>query len=80
MSAQDTPACSINFCINPGVHEESAASAHWLFTVHYCAEHHREIANGTPLGPVGVDPTRVKVQTLGATDLKVPSKQPAPSA
>jgi hypothetical protein len=79
MSAQD-PVCSINLCGNPGVHEESVASSHWLFTVHYCREHHREISNGTPLGPLGIDASRVTVQALGTTELKVPAKQPSPSA
>jgi hypothetical protein len=72
--------CSINLCPNPAMHEEMVEGRHWRFTVRYCREHHRELENGTPLGPLGIDASHVSVEALGTTELKVPSKQPAPSA
>ena len=79
MSANDTPPCSINLCTNPAVHSEVAQSNHWRFTVHYCAEHHRQIANGTPLGPLGIDASHVTIEPLGTSELRVPAKQPSPT-
>ena len=80
MNANDTPACSINLCPNPGAYDETVEGSHWRFTVHYCREHHREQENGTPLGPLGLDCTHVSIEAMGETELKVPAKQPAPSA
>ena len=48
----------------------------------YLAEdlkHHRQVANGTPLGPLGVDPSHVTVESLGTTELRVPAMQPSPT-
>ena len=75
----DSATCSINLCINPAMHEEVAESEHWRFVVHYCHEHHREAANGTPIGPLGLDCTHVSIEATGETELKVPSKQPSPA-
>ena len=80
MSANDSPNCSVNLCPNPGMHDEYVESDHWRFTVHYCREHARELANGTPLGPLGLDCTHVSIEPMGESELKVPSMQPSPSA
>lgn len=58
--------CSINACPRPATFEEFGESAHWRFIVHYCNEHYREIEKGTPVGPVGIDITRVDVEGRGA--------------
>jgi hypothetical protein len=67
--------CSMNNCPSPAVHGESGATPHWLVTVLYCAEHYHEIEKGTPLGPMGVDPSRVVVEPLGTKDLVAPKLQ-----
>ena len=51
--------CSINGCANLATFSEVGESSHWRFLVHYCAEHHREIELGTPVGPVGIDSSRI---------------------
>ena len=68
--------CSMNNCPQTAVHGESAASEHWLVTILYCAEHYRELRQGTPLGPLGVDPARVVVEPLGRRELVAPRMQP----
>lgn len=78
MSANDTPACSVNLCPNPSEHQETAETAHWRFTVHYCREHYRELENGTPLGPLGLDAAHVTIEPLGTTDFQVPTNQASP--
>lgn len=60
--------CSINGCPRPGTHEERGESARWSFVIRYCAEHARQAEAGTPLGPVGIDPCRVSVEPLGASE------------
>lgn len=60
--------CSMNACPRPATYEETGESAHWRFVVHYCAEHYRAIEKGTPLGPVGIDVTRVDVRSLGTDE------------
>ncbi len=60
--------CSINACPRPATFEEVGESAHWRFVVRYCNEHSREIEKGTPLGPVGIDTTRVEVVALGTEE------------
>ena len=77
--SDESRACSVNFCINPAMHEEVAESTHWRFTVHYCHEHHREIANGTPLGPLGLDASHVEIVSLGTNELRAPAMQPSPA-
>ena len=43
--------------------------AYWYVTVFYCMEHIRELREGTPLGPVGVDPERVAIEPRGRKTL-----------
>jgi hypothetical protein len=68
MNAEITGLCSINACQRPATFEETGASQHWRFVVHYCAEHHREIELGVPVGAVGIDPSRVDVSALGTEE------------
>ena len=68
MDSQMTNSCSINNCPNTAVSEEIGESAHWLYVVHYCQEHHRQIEKGTPVGPVGIDVTRIEVRAKGVEE------------
>jgi len=68
--------CSLNNCPNPALHAETATTAHWLITISYCAEHHRELEKGTPLGPAGIDASRLQVEPLGVKDPVAPKAQP----
>lgn len=71
MAIEEISACSINNCPSPATHEETAVSAHWRFVVRYCAEHQRQISLGTPVGPVGIDSSRVDVTPLGAEEPQI---------
>ena len=73
---EDKQLCSMNNCPSPAVHGESAVTPHWTVTILYCAEHHRELEKGTPLGPLGVDPARLVVEPLGTKELVAPKSQP----
>ena len=68
MESEITGHCSINSCPQLATHREVGESPHWLFVVQYCDEHHREIELGTPVGPVGVDPSRTMVHARGAEE------------
>ena len=61
--------CCISNCPLPGTDMERSESEHWTVIIHYCHEHARELHQGTPLGPVGVDPSRLEVEPKGT---KVP--------
>jgi hypothetical protein len=65
MNAHVSRLCSVNHCTSPATYQEVGESEYWQFFVHYCDEHHREISLGTPVGPVGLDPTRVQIQARG---------------
>jgi hypothetical protein len=56
--------CSVNDCPRHATHREEGASRHWRMTIFYCAEHARELLEGTPLGYVGLDPARVHLRTI----------------
>lgn len=68
MNSDTTGLCSINHCPRPALHEETGESDHWRFVVRYCDEHHRELELGTPLGPAGVDTSRLTVQAKGVKE------------
>lgn len=65
--------CSVNLCLSPAVTTEHARVGHWYVTIFYCDEHARELEQGTPLGPVGLDQRKIRIEPLGAV---VPSPQP----
>ena len=57
--------CSISRCLSPAVHSEFGEVGHWFVTIFYCDEHYRQLQAGTPLGPIGVDNERIRVETTG---------------
>ena len=64
----DSAPCSIRACTRTSTHEEIAASPHWTVVIRYCDEHHRQLELGTPLGPVGIDPSVLEVRPVGASE------------
>ena len=54
--------CSINACPRPATQTERGPIGHWYFTVFYCDEHYRQAQQGTPLGGVGIDPAKVRIE------------------
>jgi hypothetical protein len=48
-------------------------AGHWYVTIFYCDEHAREMREGTPLGPTGIDPAKLRVEPVGR---RTPSMQP----
>jgi hypothetical protein len=60
--------CSISRCLSPAVHSEHGRVGHWYVTIFYCDEHARELQQGTPLGPIGVDTERLRVEPVGDKD------------
>jgi hypothetical protein len=65
MNVEISGPCSVNNCTRLATHQEVGESAHWLFFVHYCEEHHRQLERGTPVGPVGIDSNRVQIHARG---------------
>lgn len=61
--------CSISRCLSPAVHSEYGEVGHWFVTIFYCEEHYRELEQGVPLGPIGVDPAYVRVESTGRTEI-----------
>lgn len=61
-------ACSVRACPQPAIASEQGEVGHWLVTVYYCDEHARELAEGTPLGPVGIDSARVEIAPIGESE------------
>jgi hypothetical protein len=64
----DAPLCSISACPEPAVDSDQGEVGSWLVTIFYCTEHGRERDEGTPLGPVGIDSRRVRVEPLGVSE------------
>ena len=71
--------CSITACPLPSIEIEEAISEHWRFQVSYCAEHAREIRKGVPVGPVGLDPTRIVIEPLGTAEPQPSGLMPGPA-
>jgi hypothetical protein len=69
--------CCIMNCPQPATESESAHTEHWRLILHYCDEHARELRKGTPLGPVGIDPSRIEVQSKGTQELPTTTAVPA---
>lgn len=65
MVARISGQCSLNNCANLATYQEIGESDRWLFYVQYCDEHRRQAELGTPLGPLGIDPTRIVVRAKG---------------
>jgi hypothetical protein len=73
MATESRETCSVNFCPAPAVHTEYGEVGHWFVTIFYCDEHANTLKEGTPLGPVGIDVSKLRVEPLG-TDVP-PSPQ-----
>ena len=73
--SQERRRCSINDCSGFAITEDAAELAHWYVAVFYCDEHSRELREGTPLGPVGIDPQRVRITPKGTAELPMTSRR-----
>jgi len=51
--------CCITNCPERAVTSESGAIGQWIVVLPYCDEHGRDAREGTPLGGVGIDSSRV---------------------
>lgn len=60
--------CSISRCTSPAVHSEYGQVGHWFVTFFYCHEHSRELQEGTPLGPIGVDPEHIRIESMDGNE------------
>ena len=60
--------CSISHCSRTAVESERAETDHWVIVIHYCDEHMRELNRGVPVGPVGLDNSRIEVQPKGKAE------------
>lgn len=60
--------CSIARCQSPAIHSEYAQVGHWFVTIFYCDEHSRQLAEGTPLGAIGVDPGHVRIEPMDTAE------------
>ena len=79
MPAAGGHACSVRACESPAVESEQGEVGRWLVTVYYCGEHARELAEGTPLGPVGIDSARVDIAPIGASEPRTGGRFPGVS-
>jgi hypothetical protein len=77
MNSDNTQPCSVRACTGTATHEEVASSAHWTVVISYCDEHYRSLELGTPLGPVGIDPSRLQVQPVGVSEPQTGGITPA---
>ena len=68
--------CSLNRCASKAVDHDIGDVGPWVVTVFYCREHARQLREGTPLGPVGIDSSRVLVEPTGTTEPVRPSRFP----
>ena len=72
--------CSISRCMSPAVHSEYGQVGHWFVTIFYCHEHARELEARTPLGPIGIDRARVRIESLDGNDAPLaPDRFPGPA-
>lgn len=60
--------CSVNNCPEPAVTSDSGEIGQWVIVIPYCAEHARELEEGTPLGSVGLDASRLEVRPREGTE------------
>jgi hypothetical protein len=56
--------CSIQACVNQATHSEFGEVGHWFVTIFFCDEHARQLREGTPVGPAGIDPSTVRVEAI----------------
>jgi hypothetical protein len=68
--------CSITNCLEQAVQEERGESEHWQFVIHYCHEHARQLNLGTPLGPAGLDASKLDVVPKGVKEPATGGRMP----
>jgi hypothetical protein len=61
--------CSLRECPRPATRSERGRVGHWRIEIPYCEEHARELREGVPLGPLGINPCQLHVDPVGT---KVP--------
>jgi hypothetical protein len=66
---EDHETCSLNNCLGSAVHSERGTVGHWHVTIFYCDEHHRELDAGTPLGALGVDPSKLRIESVEGSEI-----------
>ncbi len=69
-NGSDRRLCSVLNCPQTATEEEHGSSEHWRFTVLYCDEHWRELSKGVPVGPVGLDGSRIVIEPTGTAELR----------
>jgi hypothetical protein len=72
LDAEHRP-CSVSNCARHAIDSERAESEHWIITIHYCDEHARELKKGVPVGPVGLDASRLEVEPKGTREPLIPA-------
>jgi hypothetical protein len=60
--------CSISRCLQPAIHSEHGEIGHWYVTIFYCDEHSRALKVGTPLGAIGIDNKRVRIESTDTNE------------
>jgi hypothetical protein len=65
--------CSISRCMSAALHSEYAQVGHWFVTIFYCDEHYRELNAGTPLGPIGIDPSKIRIESYDDQEMPNPT-------
>jgi hypothetical protein len=60
--------CSIRNCSRPAIESETGGTERWEVSVFYCDEHIRELREGVPVGPVGIDPAKAEFTPRGAAE------------
>jgi hypothetical protein len=65
---ESPPICCIQACPATATSVELGETANWLVFLPYCDEHAREIEKGTPVGPVGIDSSRVQIVPRGRSE------------
>lgn len=60
--------CSLHNCPSEAVRVEEGKVGRWRVRIFYCYEHARALEQGTPLGPLGIDPSRLDVEPVGVSE------------
>ena len=72
--------CTIQDCPQLAVAYDQCEIADWTLRIYFCTEHKRELVGGTPLGGLGLDPTRIEITSLESalprTDFDIPAIGP----
>ena len=77
--ANEDQLCSLNNCPNKAVDHDAGDVGPWVVTLFYCDEHARHLREGTPLGPLGLDSSRLRVEATETSEPVRPSTFPGPA-